>query len=200
MAGGSLDDDVGYVASLGLIRLVRGGWEIANPIYREVIPRALTFATQTTLARQTAWYVGPDGLLDIPRLMAAWQTFWREDGHIAAEGFSYKESGPHLMLMALLQRVVHGGGRIDRAYALGRDALDLLITWKTQRIAVELKMRHRPTSEAKGIAQLSGYLDRLGLDEGWLVLFDLRSDEPWDARIYTRTETVDARRIHVVGC
>ncbi len=77
---------------------------------------------------------------------------------------------------------------------------DLLITWKTQRIALELKMRHRPTSEAKGIAQFGGYLERLGLDEGWLVLFDHKSTAPWDARIYTRTETAGARRIHVVGC
>ncbi len=200
VAGGSLDDDVGYVAGLGLIRLVQGGWAIANPIYREVIPRALTFPTQAALAQQTAWYVGPDGLLDVPKLMEAWQTFWREDGHVAAEGFSYKESGPHLMLMAFLQRVVNGGGRIDREYALGRDALDLLITWRTQRIALELKMRHRPTSEAKGLVQLGGYLESLGLEEGWLVLFDLRPSDDWDARIFRRTETVGVRRIHVVGC
>ena len=73
--------------------------------------------------------------------MSAWQTFWRKDGHVAAEGFSYRESGPHLMMMAFLQRVVNGGGRIDREYALGKGALDLLITWKTQRIALELKLR-----------------------------------------------------------
>ncbi len=92
--------------------------------------------------------------------MAAWQEFWREDGHEAADGFVYKESGPHLMLMAFLQRVVNGGGRIDREYALGRDALD----------------------------------------EGWLLIFDRRPEVSWDARIFTRTETVGARRIHVVGC
>ncbi len=173
---------------------------MANPIYREVIPRALNATIQSSLDQPTAWYLRHDGLLDVPKLLAAWQTFWREDGHVAAEGFSYKESGPHLMLMAFLQRVVNGGGRIERAYALGKDALDLLITWRTQRIALELKMRHRPTSEARGVTQLAGYLDQLGLDEGWLVLFDLRSGADWDARIFTRTETVGARRMHVVGC
>ncbi len=205
IAGGTtghdvLDDDFAYVAGLGLIRKVGGVWGVANPIYREVIPRALTALRQEQLAQETAWYLGADGLLDVPKLMAGWQEFWREDGHEAADGFLYKESGPHLMLMAFLQRVVNGGGRIDREYALGRDALDLLITWKTQRFAVELKVRHRPTTEAKGLKQLAGYLEALDLDEGWLVIFDRRPELSWDARIFTRTEAVGARRIHVVGC
>jgi len=144
--------------------------------------------------------VRADGLLDVPKLLAAWQEFWREDGHVAAAGFTYKESGPHLMLMAFLQRIVNGGGRIDREYALGKDAVDLLVTWKTQRIALELKVRHRPTTEAKGLVQLAGYLDTLGLDEGWLVLFDQRADVPWEERVFTRTEAVGPRRIHVIGC
>jgi hypothetical protein len=104
------------------------------------------------------------------------------------------------MLMAFLQRVGNGGGRIHREYALGRDALDLLVTWKTQRIALELKVRHRPTAEAKGLKQLAGYLGALALDAGWLVIFDRRPEVAWDARIFTRTEAVGARRIHVVGC
>ena len=34
--------------------------------------------------------------------MRAWQKFWRQDGHLAASGFAYREAGPHLMLMAFL--------------------------------------------------------------------------------------------------
>ncbi len=194
-----IDDDVLYTAGLGLIRKVQGRWEIANPIYREVVPRALSASIQESLYQETAWYVRPDGLLDVVKLMAAWQEFWREDGHVAAEGFSFKESGPHLMLMAFLQRVVNGGGQIEREYALGKDALDLLIVWKTQRVAVELKLWRRPTTEAKGIKQLSGYLDSLGLDEGWLVVFETRPAIAWEARTFNRTETVAGRTIHVVG-
>ncbi len=173
---------------------------VANPIYREMIPRALAAPVQATVVQQTAWYVGADGLLDVPKLMAAWQTFWREDGHLAAEGFAYKASGPHLMLMAFLQRVVNGGGRIDREYALGKGALDLLITWKTQRIAVEVKLRRETETEARALEQVVRYLDHLGLAEGWLVLLDLRATTGWETRLYTRTETVGARRVHLVGC
>jgi hypothetical protein len=95
-----LDDDLSYVIGLGLITVRGGAVEIANPIYREVIPRALTYAQQVTIAEQTAWYVRPDGGLDLPKLLRAFQDFWRQDGHLAAEGFGYREAGPHLMLMA----------------------------------------------------------------------------------------------------
>ncbi len=195
-----LDDDFAYVAGLGLLRKAGGRWIVANPIYREVIPRTLTAVRQSQIEHPTAWYVGEDGLLDVPKLMSAWQTFWRKDGHLAAEGFAYRESGPHLMLMAFLQRVVNGGGRIDREYALGKGALDLLITWKTQRIAVEVKLRRDTETGDEALEQVVRYLDHLGLAEGWLVLFDLRATTGWETRLYTRTETVGARRVHLVGC
>ena len=67
-----LDDDFAYVASLGLIRREGARWIVANPIYREVIPRALTAVRQSQIEHPTAWYVSADGLLDVPKLMAAW--------------------------------------------------------------------------------------------------------------------------------
>jgi hypothetical protein len=195
-----LDDDFAYVTGLGLLRSRGARYEIANPIYREIVPRALTLHAQRQLEYETAWYVTPDGLLDMAKLMAAWQTFWRKDGHLAAEGFAYKESGPHLMLMAFLQRIVNGGGRIDREYALGRGALDLLVTWKTQQIVIEVKLRRDTETEDEAYEQLVRYLDTVGLDEGWLVLFDLRAKTDWKTRLYNRTEVVGARTLHIVGC
>lgn len=61
-------------------------------------------------------------------------------------------------------------------------------------------MWRHPTTEVKGIQQLDAYLDKLGLDEGWLVVFRNDPALDWDARITQRTETVGARRIHIVGC
>jgi hypothetical protein len=42
----TLADDFAYVVGLGLVQLREGPWVIANRIYQEVIPRALTFAEQ----------------------------------------------------------------------------------------------------------------------------------------------------------
>ena len=195
-----LDDDLAYVRDLGIVALRQGGAEIANPIYREVIPRALTFVQQVSIAEQTAWYLRPDGSLDMPKLMTGWQTFWREDGHVAAGGFHYRESGPHLMLMAFLQRVVNGGGQIKREYALGRGALDVVIDWKGDRHAIEVKLRRDTQTQERALAQVAGYLEKLGLTEGWLVMFDLRSTRPWDERLWNKDVEHAGKCIHVVGC
>ncbi len=44
-----LDDDVAFAEDLGLVRSGPQGLEIANPIYREIIPRALAALTQAYL-------------------------------------------------------------------------------------------------------------------------------------------------------
>src|SRR5215468_3021741 len=99
-------------------------------------------------------FVRPDGSLDLGKLMADWQVFWREDGHMAAEGFAYREAGPHLMLMAFLQRIVNGGGKVVREYGLGRGALDLVVEWKEQRHAIEVKLRRDATTEQRALDQV----------------------------------------------
>jgi hypothetical protein len=199
-----LDDDFSYVLGLGLIRQQEGRFEIANPIYREVVPRALTYIQQYQIADDKTWYVRKDGSLDVPKLMAGWQTFWRKDGHLAAAGFAKprtgREAGPHLMLMAFLQRVVNGGGRVEREYGLGRGALDLVIEWKDERHAIEVKLRRDTETEADALEQVARYLDHLGLRDGWLVMFDLRSQLPWPERLYVREVEHLGKSIRIVGC
>ncbi|MEM9463229.1 MAG: AAA family ATPase [Myxococcota bacterium] len=195
-----LDDDFAYVLGLGLVREQAGRYEIANPIYREVFPRALTHTQQLQIANDPAAYVRDDGTLDMPKLMADWQVFWRKDGHLAAEGFAYREAGPHLMLMAFLQRIINGGGTIVREYGLGRGALDLMVEWKGQHHAIEVKLRRDTETENEALDQLVRYLDHGGLDEGWLVMFDLRQGPRWDERLTTRQVEHRGKRVVVVGC
>jgi hypothetical protein len=195
-----LDDDVGYVLGLGLIRIVGGEYAIANPIYREVIPRTLTWVQQHSIHQPTAWYLRPDGSLEVGKLLGAWQVFWRKDGNLAAEGFGYREAGPHLMLMAFLQRVVNGGGRVEREYGLGRGALDLMICWREDRHAIEVKLRRDTETEAEALDQVARYLDQAGLAEGWLVMFDLRKDRPWADKLFARDVAHAGKTIHLVGC
>jgi hypothetical protein len=197
--GDMLDDDLAYVVGLGLVRRVGGMVQIANPIYREVIPRAMTYARQVSIANDPAGYVLPNGSLDMLKLMKHWQKFWRIDGHLAADGFGYRESGPHLMLMAFLQRVINGGGKIHREYGLGRGALDLLIEWKIEKHAIEVKLRRDTETEEDALEQVAGYLDHLGLEHGWLVLFDLRSTLSWKERTYQRDVEFLGKRITIVG-
>jgi hypothetical protein len=81
-----------------------------------------------------------------------------------------------------------------------RGALDLLICWNEERHAVEVKLRRDTETEAEGLVQLAAYLDRLGLGEGWLVLFDLRKELPWNEKLFLREFEYAGKQIRVVGC
>ncbi len=207
-------DDIQYVVDLGLVRRGSEGPQIANPIYREVVPRELTLITQMNLEAQqrAAWYIGRDGRLDLPKLLAAFQQFFRENSEVWLERFDYKEAGPQLLLQAFLQRIVNGGGRVEREYGLGRRRTDLLVIWPApemedqgagvgiptaqrkpltsdaQRAVIELKVLNKSLDQtiAEGLAQTWEYVDRCAADEAHLVIFDRRPARPWEERIWTR--------------
>ena len=70
------DRDVEYARDLGLLAR-HDAKRIANPIYAEVIPRELTWVTQDDVEAETASYVLADGALDVNRLLADFQGFFR---------------------------------------------------------------------------------------------------------------------------
>lgn len=204
------DDDIQYVIDLGLI--VRDKpLRVANAIYKEVIPRELTWARQQTLIQQSAWYMNPDNSINMEKLLLDFQQFFRENADAWIERFDYKESGPQLLLQAFLQRVVNGGGYIDREYGLGRGRTDLLITKPLteqyggpfQRIVLELMIfrNNMDATIANGLKQTLEYMDKCGgtINEGHFILFDRRPERSWDDKIWHRTEVYRGRKIEVWG-
>jgi hypothetical protein len=198
-------DDISYVSDLGLIRLDEGQLAIANPIYQEVIPRELTYSTQLTIAHQPAWYIGPDGRLEMDKLLAAFQQFFREHSESWVERFDYKEAGPQLLMQAFLQRVVNSGGRVEREYGLGRRRTDLLVIWPSgddeQRVVIELKLLYKSLAEtiAEGVAQTWQYMDRSGAESGHLVIFDRHPARSWEEKLFEREEDYQGVTIKVWG-
>ena len=182
-------DDLMYVRDLGLIS-TDDPVHIANPIYREVIPRELTYTTQATLAQEAAWYVDADGGLDVGKLLSAFQSFFREHSEHWVERFQYKEAGPQLLLQAFLQRIVNSGGRIEREYGLGRGRTDLLIVWpqgaETLKVVIECKVLHKSLEQtiAEGLEQTAAYMDRCAASAGHLVIFDRRDGRRWDDKVF----------------
>ena len=198
--GGSRnDEDYRFVLDLGLLREERGALVPANRMYAEIIGRYLTRDEQTNMLQsvpQTPWAT-PDGL-DMPGLMEAFQAFWRENSGADKMVCDYHEATPHLMLMAFLQRVLNGGGRIVREMALGSRRLDLCVEYRGHSYAVEVKTAKNFAGE-KSYAQLAAYLDTLGLAEGWMAVFDTDTTKPWEEKLYRRDVPFAGKTIHVIG-
>ena len=199
------EDDVAFVEDLGLVAMGPAGYGMANPIYREVVPRALTSVTERYLPIDERTYVRADGSLDFDRLLDDFAAFWREHAESFLSRQPYSEAAAQLVCMAYLQRIINGGGHIDREYAVGSGRVDLCIRWPldngTQRFAIELKVWRQGRSDPAeaGLKQLGRYLERLGLDEGTLIIFDQRDDAvPFAQRGSRKNRTVDGRSVLVL--
>lgn len=201
LAGESLgdvpEDDIRYAVDLGLVRFSQeGGLVVANPIYREVILRTLAGTARASLPQIPATWLTPGGQLDKDKLLAAFLDFWRHHGEPLLRTAPYHEIAPHLVLMAFLHRVVNGGS-IEREYAIGSGRMDLCLRFAGETLAIEIKVWRpgRPDPLARGLAQLDGYLAGLGLDSGWLVIFDRRPGlAPVEERLETHLERSPAGR------
>ena len=197
--------DVEYARDLGLLAQYDAK-RIANPIYAEVIPREITWVMEDDVEAEAAWFVDADGGLDVDGLLEAFQRFFREHSEHWTQRFDrYREAGPQLLLQAYLQKVVNGGGRIEREYALGRGRVDLLIVWphgsRARRFVVECKVRRDGLERTvrEGVEQTRGYMDRCGAEAGHLIVFDRSESRTWEEKIFRRAPAADGAHVTVWG-
>jgi hypothetical protein len=182
---------------------------IANPIYREVIVRVLGSTPEENVTANPARFLLPDGRLAYRRMLRSFGRFWREHGEALIGAVPYAEVAPQVVLMAFMQRIVNGGGFIDREYGVGRGRIDVLIrfpyrkkdgTRAVQRRALELKVwrKGQPDPLKKGLIQLDRYLRRVGLRRGTLVIFDARRKMGGKAPRFERTTSPKGRSVLLV--
>ncbi len=195
--------DMQYVLDLGLVRRVlpSKSFAPANQIYAEVLPRVLNNTVQYNLHedRILASWQNAAGHLNPRQFLLNFLGFWREHGESMIKSVPYHEAAPHLVLMAYLQRVINGGGRIEREYAAGSGRLDLLVIVGDQQMAIEVKVWRagRKDPLIDGLLQMQRYLSRLNLSEGYLVIFDQRAEAlSWEARMQVSdAQTADGKAV-----
>ena len=206
---GRTNPDVELAIDLGLIKWnTETGFTISNPIYEELLTRFLNSSYHDNLPSPSSWqWQKADGKLDMTRLLKEFQNFWRNNSEIWEEKANYTEAFPHLLLLAFLQRVLNGGGRIDREVAAGRGRMDLLIEYKGDKYVIEIKLiyqRSNPKNvRAEGIQQISSYRDRVAPKvPSYLMIFDRRETAKnlsWDEKIYLHEEEHSTGNITIIG-
>lgn len=210
--------DVEYTVDLGLItRSRKGKLEIANDIYKETIPRELIWGIQSSITNQEqAWYVNADQRIDMVKLLTAFQQFFRQNADSWIEHLDYKEAGPQLLLQAFLQRLINGGGRIDREYGMGRKRTDIYIQWplckdreerdsaflgQLQKIVIETKVLYSNLNKTieKGVEQTLAYSDLVAADESHLIIFNRDKKTSWEDKVWQKTVLYNNKAVLVWG-
>ena len=110
------------------------------------------------------------------KLLEEFTQFYRENSEAWLKGLPYKEAGPHIIMLAFMQRLINGKGQIIREYALGRRHVDLYIKWKEQKFVIELKIKHGESSREKGAEQLADYMDKTGAEGHLIFLTEIREN------------------------
>jgi len=138
---------------------------------------------------------------------------YRENSEAWRKRVVYEEAAPQLLLQAWLQRVVNGGGRIEREYALGTGRADILVRSfhreddrrVEMRFVVEIKIKHArhdlATTIKEGLEQTAAYADRCDPEEAHLIVVDPTSSRTrsWKEKIYVKKRTVKGCSITVWG-
>ncbi len=193
------DDDIVYARDLGIVTQT-APLRFSNPIYAEIVPRVMASPIQYSIPEeiQTQRFVRSDGSLDMERLLKAFQEFYRRNSGAWLDRFEYKESAHHLLLMAFLERLVNSGGEIIREMAVGNGRIDLLVRFGKQEFAMEVKIKRDRYTIPEGKEQLGRYLDRLGLNQGYLVVFD-PGKKSWKEKLYYKEVALGEKKIIMVG-
>lgn len=196
------EEDLRYVYYLGLVDLRGGDVEIANEIYREVIPRALIYPTQLLIRYNLSWYLEDDGSLDMTKILRLFQLFYKKHFEQWVKRFSYREAGASLLLQAFLQRIIDGGGRIERIYGIGREYTTLIIQWpyadKTQGAVIDswyLKDSFDDLVKT-GMEKILDVCKRVSITCGHLIVFHQSPDESWEQKV-TSVKAGDGIEINV---
>jgi hypothetical protein len=196
----SFNDDLQYCFDLGLIKR-EGRLRPANPIYASVIMRYLNESIQWDIPEEIAgkWMDGQS--IDMTGLLKAFQRFWALKSEKYLAGLHYLEAGPHILLSAFLQRVVNGGATVIEEYADGLGYADIVVKYAGRNYVIEVKLKDNHQGPTANLKQLLGYMDGLLVNEGWLVVFDRKSEKSWKEKITWETVTTpNGEIIHIVGC
>ena len=203
---GRTNPDVELAIDLGLIKWdTVTGFTISNPIYEEILTRYLNSGYHDNMPPPASWqWQSENGALDMDSMLKEFQRFWRRHSQIWEQKADYTEAFPHLLLQAFLQRILNGGGKLEREAAAGRGRMDLFVEYKKDKFIIEIKLVHSWDSPEEvleeGLRQIAVYRDRAAPGApAYLVIFDRRPEvreKPWEERISWNT----ADGITVVGC
>jgi hypothetical protein len=172
-------------ASLGIqygIFADRKGLAIHNLIYHQVIINKMSFRIQREHTRllnpYSTPYTLPGNRIDIPKVLLKFQEVMHSEYNQKERDFLERQG--RLVFLAFLKPILNGHGHTFKESQISEEKrLDVTVTYYQHQYVIELKLWRGQQAHETGLDQLADYLDRLGLDEGFLLVFDPRVNKEW---------------------
>jgi hypothetical protein len=196
----TLNNDLDFCKNMGIVK-EENGLRPANPIYACTMVRYLNWNYQSKIDKElgSKWMDGKN--IDMSGLLREFQKFWANNSEKYLSGFPFVEAGPHILLSAFLQRMVYGVGVVINKFAKSQACAGIVVQYAGNSYIIGIKDSDITENETKNVDLISRYMNDLLSREGWLVVFDRKSKESWENKIFWSTNTMPGGEIiHVIGC
>jgi AAA-like domain len=186
--------DYNFAVNLGILhgifgRTEEGMLKIHNRIYREIIAEMMISEWRTdTIIHRTmntdafdlvSQYRLPNNALDMQKVLEQFQVFMKKE--YSSKNREFLERDGRLIFLAFMRPILNGAGYDFKEPQISEEKrLDVVMTYHQHQYVAELKIWHGAAAHEKGLDQLVDYLDRLGLDTGFLLIFDTNKKKKWE--------------------
>jgi hypothetical protein len=191
------------VKDLGLIIETKEGIEPANPVYGEVIARALNYDIRSSLSHQydeseTTRYL-KNGRIDMDYLMRDFQQYWRDNSEVWIKKAYLYESAPFFQMADFIKRIVKDGRYVNCSMGSSGTNPDFCMRDEYRKYPIRLETGYGNKCIEEGFEQTVRLMNSFNCNEGWMVLFDPRSNIKWEDKLYMKKKIVDGKTVTVVG-
>jgi AAA-like domain len=167
------------------------GLSVHNRIYREIIVNYMTMRMLRENRRIpnefSGTYTLPGDSLDMIRLLEKFQETMKAEYNKKDRDFLERQG--RLVFLAFLKPILNGYGHTFKEPQVSEEKrLDVVISFNRYQYVAELKIWRGEKAHEAGLDQLADYLDRLGLDEGFLVVFDHSGVKSWQQKRFLHRE------------
>lgn len=174
---------------LGLLHgILRNGetLRIHNRIYETLIVNYMTSVMQRhdldfRGANFSEKYLLPNNQLDMNLVLVEFQKFMVEE--YSRHDRDFLERNGRMVFLAFLKPILNGRGWFFKEPQISEERrLDIIITYFQHKYLVELKIWRGEKVHQKGVEQLAAYLEKQGLEQGFLVIFDHSAVKNWEKK------------------
>ena len=159
---------------------------IQNRIYRELIANMMISEWRTgnlddkstDVFDVVSQYHLPNKGLDMQKVLERFQAFMKKE--YSNKDRTFLERDGRMLFLAFMRPILNGVGYDFKEPQISEEKrLDVVITYHQHLYVAELKIWYGEEAHQKGLAQLVDYLDLLGLDTGYLLIFDHNKKKTW---------------------
>ena len=165
--------EINLGVTFGIIAENEGICKISNILFETYIYDHLIagkLMEQQMLPMPRSRFVTKTGDLDMDGILLGFRDFMKTEYRRSDDAFIEKQG--RVLFLAFLKPIINGTGHyVVEPETRDSTRMDIVVFYRKREYILELKVWHGPKRFSEGLAQLSGYMESRGQEQGWLLTF-----------------------------